>query len=110
MLTCSIYKLRSLILNATSEQVETKLGLDQQFVVDQIQVVMSMDSTNNTNPMSDENTNTASDLSRMFNSISYNKGGSIIRMVKHAIGEENFRRSLNDYLNQKYVAIVYAYF
>ncbi|XP_069962085.1 membrane alanyl aminopeptidase-like [Bactrocera oleae] len=80
--------------------VETELGLDQQFVVDQVQVVMSMDSTNNTNPMSDENTNTPSDLSRMFNSISYNKGGSIIRMVKHAIGEENFRRSLNDYLNQ----------
>uniref|UniRef100_A0A0K8WLP7 Aminopeptidase n=3 Tax=Bactrocera latifrons TaxID=174628 RepID=A0A0K8WLP7_BACLA len=80
--------------------VEKQLGLDQQFIVDQVQSVMNMDSTNSTNPMSDENTNTPSDLSRMFNSISYNKGASVIRMVRHAIGEENFKKSLNDYLNK----------
>uniref|UniRef100_A0A0A1XS95 Aminopeptidase n=1 Tax=Zeugodacus cucurbitae TaxID=28588 RepID=A0A0A1XS95_ZEUCU len=80
--------------------VEKTMGLDQQFVVDQVQTVMGMDSTNSTNPMSDENTNTPSDLSRMFNSISYNKGGSFIRMVRHAMGEENFRKSLNAYLNK----------
>lgn len=62
---------------------------------------MNMDSTNSTNPMSDENTNTPADLSRMFNSISYNKGGTFIRMVKYVMGEENFRTSLNEYLTAK---------
>ncbi|XP_004523070.1 membrane alanyl aminopeptidase [Ceratitis capitata] len=80
--------------------VETDMGLDQQFIVDQVQSVMNMDSTNSTNPMSDPDTNTPSDLSRMFNSISYNKGASVIRMVRHAIGEENFKNSLNAYLKK----------
>lgn len=87
----------------TFKQVEKDMALDQQFVVDQIQSVMGMDSTNSTNPMSDENTHTPSDLSRMFNSISYNKGASFIRMVRHVIGEENFKKSLNAYLNKQYV-------
>ncbi|XP_036342052.1 membrane alanyl aminopeptidase-like [Rhagoletis pomonella] len=93
-----------------THMVETHMSLDQQFLVDQLQVVMSMDSTNSTNPMSDENTHTPSDLSRMFNSISYNKGASIIRMVKYAIGEENFRKSLQTYLAKyKYNNTVPAY-
>ncbi|XP_073817389.1 membrane alanyl aminopeptidase [Musca autumnalis] len=81
-----------------THNVEKHYQLDQQFVVDQIQAVMSMDSTNSTNPMSDENTNTPADLSRMFNSISYNKGGTFIRMVKYVMGEENFKNSLREYL------------
>ncbi|XP_061386748.1 membrane alanyl aminopeptidase [Musca vetustissima] len=78
--------------------VETHYQMDQQFVVDQIQTVMNMDSTNSTNPMSDENTNTNEELARMFNSISYNKGGTFIRMVSHVMGEENFKQSLREYL------------
>ncbi|XP_053945437.1 membrane alanyl aminopeptidase-like [Anastrepha ludens] len=81
-----------------THMVETGMALDKQFVVDQVQSVMSMDATNSTNPMSDENTHTPSDISRMFNSISYNKGASFIRMVKHAIGEVNFKASLQTYL------------
>ncbi|XP_075168089.1 membrane alanyl aminopeptidase [Haematobia irritans] len=82
-----------------THNVEGHYQLDQQFVVDQIHAVMSMDSTNSTNPMSDENTNSPADLSRMFNSISYNKGGTFIRMVRHVMGEENFKNSLREYLS-----------
>ncbi|XP_030370710.1 membrane alanyl aminopeptidase [Scaptodrosophila lebanonensis] len=78
--------------------VETEWDLDKQFVVDQIQSVMSMDSTNATNPLSDEDTNTPADLSRMFNSISYNKGASFIRMIEHTMGSDNFQKSLQKYL------------
>lgn len=74
------------------------MQFEQQFVVDQIQAVMSMDSTFNTNPLSDNNTNTPADLSRMFNSISYNKGASFIRMVKYVLGEQQFQNSLREYL------------
>ena len=81
-------------------KVETGFDMEKQFVVDQIHTVMTMDATNSTNPMSDENTNTPADLSRMFNSISYNKGASFIRMVKHAMGEDSFRKSLQNYLNK----------
>ncbi|EDW23766.1 GL23790 [Drosophila persimilis] len=80
--------------------VEDEWELEKQFVVDQIQSVMSMDSTNATNPLSDENTYTPSDLSRMFNSISYNKGATFIRMIEHLMGPEDFRKSLQEYLKQ----------
>ncbi|XP_073820070.1 membrane alanyl aminopeptidase-like [Musca autumnalis] len=82
-----------------THMVEDHYQMDQQFVVNQVQAVMNMDSTNNTNPMTDENTNTPADLSRMFNSISYNKGATFIRMIKHIMGEENFKNSLREYLS-----------
>ncbi|KAM8705010.1 hypothetical protein ACLKA7_009465 [Drosophila subpalustris] len=78
--------------------VETEWELEKQFVVDQIQSVMAMDSTNATNPLSDENTYTPAHLSRMFNSISYNKGATFIRMIEHTMGTENFQKSLQEYL------------
>ncbi|XP_055908825.1 membrane alanyl aminopeptidase-like [Eupeodes corollae] len=81
-------------------EVDPTFEMDKQFVVDQIHVVFRMDSTNNTNPMSDETAASPEDLSRMFNSISYNKGGSVIRMIRHAIGEESFKKSLQSYLNE----------
>ncbi|XP_016982032.2 membrane alanyl aminopeptidase [Drosophila rhopaloa] len=80
--------------------VEKDWELEKQFVVDQVQSVMAMDSTNATNPLSDENTYTPAHLSRMFNSISYNKGASFIRMIKHTMGEEFFRTALQDYLKK----------
>lgn len=81
-------------------EVHPELDMDKQFVVDQIQTVFSMDSTNNTNPMTDPTAASPDDLSRMFNSISYNKGGSVIRMIRHAIGEEAFQKSLQSYLKE----------
>ncbi|XP_017058608.1 membrane alanyl aminopeptidase [Drosophila ficusphila] len=80
--------------------VEKDWELEKQFVVDQIQSVMAMDSTNATNPLSDENTYTPAHLSRMFNSISYNKGASFIRMIKHTMGEANFQTALQQYLEK----------
>ncbi|EDV93346.1 membrane alanyl aminopeptidase [Drosophila grimshawi] len=80
--------------------VEKNWELEKQFVVDQIQSVMGMDSTIATNPLSDENTYTPAHLSRMFNSISYNKGAAFIRMIEHTMGTENFQKSLQEYLNK----------
>ncbi|XP_059169547.1 aminopeptidase N-like [Physella acuta] len=39
-----------------------------------------------------------SDILQIFDSISYAKGGGIIRMLRHFIGEETFKRGLNRYL------------
>lgn len=83
-----------------THEVDPTFEMDKQFVVDQIHTVFTMDATNNTNPMTDETAASPDDLSRMFNSISYNKGGSVIRMIKHAMGEEAFQKSLQDYLNE----------
>jgi len=36
----------------------------------------------------------------MFNSISYNKGATFIRMIKHTMGEQQFQKSLQEYLKK----------
>lgn len=68
--------------------------MESQFVVEQLQTVFEIDSTNKTSPM------TATSKKNMYGSISYNKAGSVIRMVKHAMGEESFQNALQDYLNE----------
>lgn len=72
--------------------------MPSQFVVNEMQYVMEVDSTYATSPLSDEDTNTPYDWERMFNDISYSKGASFIRMTKYILGEDDFRASLKLYL------------
>jgi aminopeptidase N len=80
--------------------VENNWTLDQQFVVDQIQSVFQMDALQSTHPMT-STVNTPAEASAIFDSISYNKGGSVIRMMEHLIGSEIFKLALQDYLKRK---------
>ena len=75
--------------------------ISRQFAVDQMQSVMALDSTNGSNPMTNENTYAPADASRQFNSITYNKGASIIRMIRDMMGEESFHAAIKDYLVKK---------
>lgn len=84
-------------------QVETQWGLDQQFVVDQVQNVFAEDSLESSLPLSYDNIQTPDDISDRFGGISYGKGGSVIRMFKHAFGESIFYSAIQKYLRDKYV-------
>ncbi|CAO1393773.1 unnamed protein product [Diamesa tonsa] len=71
--------------------------LEYQFVVENLQQSMILDSSENTHPMT-HNVNTPSEVSGIFDNISYNKGGSILRMLKHMIGADKFQATLKHYL------------
>lgn len=43
-----------------------------------------------------------SKIDEIFDEISYNKGASVIRMLHHYIGEEDFRKGMNIYLTRQY--------
>lgn len=47
---------------------------------------------------------TPEDIDEMFDSISYNKGACIIRMIQHLIGAANFQTAMRTYLKAKYIA------
>uniref|UniRef100_A0A1L8E2T9 Aminopeptidase n=1 Tax=Nyssomyia neivai TaxID=330878 RepID=A0A1L8E2T9_9DIPT len=81
--------------------VETGWDLGYQFVVEQLQGVFQMDSSNNTHPMTDPNINTPSEVSGIFDNISYNKGATFIRMVDHHLGGDRLRTALRAYLRSK---------
>lgn len=40
------------------------------------------------------------EVNELFDSISYGKGAAIIRMMRHFLGEENFRHGVSTYLNE----------
>lgn len=81
--------------------VEKDWDLPWQFVVDQLQPVLETDSLENTHPLTNPDVYTPTQASVMFGSVSYKKGASIIRMIEHHMGTENFKKALQSYLKLK---------
>lgn len=65
---------------------------------------MGVDSLETSHPMSNT-VNSPSEISGIFDNISYNKGASVIRMTEHIMGSNNFRTALQQYLRAKYIII-----
>lgn len=80
--------------------VEQNWGLLHQFVVEQLQGVMQMDSLESTHPMTSD-VYTPAQVSNIFDSISYNKGAVTLRMVEHIMTTEKFRDALRAYLKKQ---------
>ncbi len=63
------------------------------------QGALSLDSLKSTHPIH-VTVNTPSEIESVFDSISYNKGASVLRMMESYVGEEAFRRGVNAYLEK----------
>jgi aminopeptidase N len=59
---------------------------------------MEKDSLESSHPVSIE-VNDPGEISAMFDTISYNKGASIIRMMNAFLSESTFRKGVSNYLN-----------
>ncbi|XP_076292003.1 uncharacterized protein LOC143214621 isoform X2 [Lasioglossum baleicum] len=75
-------------------------SLESQFVVDQVHTAFSVDSSSTSHPMTHD-VESPTEISGMFDNISYNKGGSVLRMIKAAIGDSVFYKSLENYLKKR---------
>ena len=63
---------------------------------------MSLDALKTSHPI-DVKVNHPSEIREIFDSISYDKGGCILRMLEHFVGEKNFQLGLKKYLtNHQY--------
>lgn len=80
--------------------VEENWDLEHQFVVEQLQGVMQMDSLESTHPMT-HNVYTPSQVSGIFDSISYNKGAVTLRMVEHILTSEKFKNANRQYIKER---------
>lgn len=80
--------------------VESNWGLEYQFVVEQLQGVMQMDSLESTHPMT-HNVFTPAQVSNIFDSISYNKGAVTLRMVEHILTTNTFKAALRQYIKER---------
>ncbi|QLH06944.1 M1 family metallopeptidase [Nitrosopumilus ureiphilus] len=69
-----------------------------QFIEDAMNVAMGLDSLKTTHPI-DVTVNSPAEIREIFDAISYDKGGCILRMLEYYVGEPNFQKGLKKYLS-----------
>ncbi|XP_072748197.1 putative aminopeptidase-2 [Anoplolepis gracilipes] len=74
--------------------------LESQFVVDQVHSVFKADSSKSTQALNDD-VYSPSEIRSKFDSITYAKGASILRMIEKTYGSEMFYEALSDYLSKR---------
>ncbi|XP_055523948.1 aminopeptidase N [Wyeomyia smithii] len=72
----------------------------EQFVVNELHNVFSLDALSSSHQISVEVHN-PEEINEIFDKISYGKGAAIIRMMDHFLTAEVFQKGLTNYLNQK---------
>ena len=70
-----------------------------QFFEDTMNVAMELDALKSSHPI-DAKVKQPSEIREIFDAISYDKGGCILRMLENYVGEKNFRKGLKHYLNK----------
>ena len=70
-----------------------------QFLDDAMNTAMSLDALKTSHPI-DVKVNHPSEIREIFDSISYDKGGCILRMLENFVGEKNFQMGLKKYLTK----------
>ncbi len=70
-----------------------------QYILDAVFDGMSIDSLKSTHPIK-VNINKTSEIDEIFDEISYDKGGSILRMIENYLGDETFRKGMINYISK----------
>ncbi|XP_031335300.1 glutamyl aminopeptidase-like isoform X2 [Photinus pyralis] len=68
-----------------------------QFLIDTMHSVLSLDATPSSHPIV-QTVVTPDQITEIFDSITYDKGASLLRMLDNAITEETFRKGVKEYL------------
>lgn len=82
-----------------SDLVEPSWMQDERIVVEKIFPFMDADSLPTSRPISIQSTNPA-DIFQLFDSITYDKGATLIRMMSMFLGEKNFQKGIRNYLKE----------
>lgn len=70
-----------------------------QFIEDAMNTAMNLDSLKSSHPI-DVKVNKPSEIREIFDAISYDKGGCVLRMLEHYVTEKNFKKGLQHYLKK----------
>ncbi|XP_012262215.2 aminopeptidase N-like [Athalia rosae] len=84
---------------AGTAPVEPTWELENQFTVDNYQPALLTDSLDTSHPISDD-VYTPSQVAAIFDTITYSKGGSLLRMLETILSTATFRNGLNRYLEK----------
>ncbi|PIK40302.1 Glutamyl aminopeptidase [Apostichopus japonicus] len=82
-----------------ADQAEPTWQMQEQFVVNDLYSVFRLDQIVSSHPIIID-VNRPEEISEVFDSISYSKGASVIRMLNDFMGEESFKEGLQRYLKK----------
>ncbi|EDO47790.1 predicted protein [Nematostella vectensis] len=80
-------------------KVEPTWGMDDQFVITDSDTAFSLDGLVSSHPIKVA-VNHPAEINEIFDSISYNKGSCILRMLEDFLGENKFKKGLTRYLKR----------
>lgn len=78
---------------------EPNWNMMDQFTIDTMHSVLDLDATLGSHPIV-VGVETPDQITEIFDSITYNKGASIIRMIEDFVGAEQFQKGVSDYLKE----------
>ena len=78
---------------------EPNWNIDQFFLNDDMHGVIRLDALDSSHPIIQPVTN-PDQITEIFDTISYSKGSSVLRMLEYAIGSDAFRDGVIYYINQ----------
>ena len=70
-----------------------------QFLTHDTSSALNLDGLRNSHPI-EQPVNNPDEIGELFDAISYSKGGSVLRMLEHYLGEEAFREGLRIYIQR----------
>ncbi|KAG4074313.1 hypothetical protein HA402_008722 [Bradysia odoriphaga] len=80
------------------DSAEPTWGMLEQFLIEDLHPVLALDATLASHPIV-QKVETPDQITEVFDTITYNKGASVIRMMEDFVGEDQFRQSVTNYLN-----------
>ena len=83
--------------NKAVDHIRPEWDMWTQFVFQDTNGGLSLDGLKNSHPIEMQVTNPA-EIGELFDAISYNKGGAVLRMLEDFLGEEAFRQGIHHYL------------
>ena len=83
--------------NKAVDHIRPEWDMWTQFVYQDTNGGLSLDGLKNSHPIEMQVTNPA-EIGELFDAISYNKGGAVLRMLEDFLGEETFRQGIHHYL------------
>jgi len=82
-----------------TDRIKPEWGMWGVFLRDEVFVGLSQDALSTTHPIQTK-AKTVEEAVHLFDSISYNKGGSVLRMLEAYVGEAAFRKGVSKYLKE----------
>lgn len=81
----------------STDKIYPEFHLWDQYVNDTFETALSLDSLDNSHPIS-VNIHNAEEVEEVFDAISYNKGSCVINMIYNYIGHDAFQKGLQNYM------------